>query len=105
MKSAPCADATKSARQTTIEESAAALGRSWAVRCRHELHREGRSAAGGWPGTLSEARARVGRRLVVEAKGRRGELDITDAERELAARMAYASARTEWLRHVDPEAP
>jgi hypothetical protein len=99
------ADAAKSARQTSIEASAAALGRTWAARCRHDLQREGRAASGGWPGTLSEARARVGRRLVVEASGRRSELLITDAEREVAARLAYSTARAEWLRHVEPEAP
>lgn len=102
---AATADAPKSARQTSIEEGAAALGRRWAAGCRHDLHRDGRAASGGWPGTLSEARARVGRRLVVEAKGRRSELAITDAEREVAARLAYSSARNEWLRHVDPEGP
>jgi hypothetical protein len=99
------AGAAKSPRQTSIEASATALGRTWAAGCRHELHREGRTASGGWPGTLSEARARVGRRLVVEASGGRSELHITDAEREVAARLAYSSARAEWLRHVEPEAP
>jgi hypothetical protein len=30
---------------------------------------------------------------------------INEAERELAVRTAYASARDEWRRHLDPEAP
>lgn len=105
MKPPVAAEAAKSPRQTTIEAGATALGRTWAARCRHELQREGRAASGGWPGTLSEARARVGRRLVVEQRGRRSELPITDAEREVAARLAYATARAEWLRHVEPEGP
>jgi hypothetical protein len=95
----------KSARQASIEASAASLGRTWAARCRHELRSEGRPASGGWPGTLSEARARVGRRLVVEASGQRSELLINDAESELAARLAYSSARAEWLRLAEPELP
>lgn len=94
-----------SARRASIEQSAAAIGRVWAACCRDDLHSEGRPAAGGWPGTLSEARARVGRVLVVEIRGRRNQVTITNAERELAARAAYSSARDEWRRHVDPEPP
>ncbi|WP_437752957.1 hypothetical protein [Sorangium sp. So ce1389] len=30
---------------------------------------------------------------------------ITGVERELAARTAYASARNEWRRHIEPETP
>ena len=82
-----------------------ALGRTWAIHCRNDLHSEGRAAAGAWPGTMSEARARVGRVLVVEINGRRNELTITRAEQEQAAHMAYSSARDEWRRHVEPESP
>jgi hypothetical protein len=93
-----------SERNTFLESSAIALGRSWARRWREDLHREGRAAAGGWPGTLREARARVERSLLLEM--RRLEMPvITGPERELAARTAYASARIEWQRHVDPESP
>ncbi|APR76171.1 Hypothetical protein A7982_01518 [Minicystis rosea] len=92
-----------SQRRSQIEQGAAALGKTWAQGFRDDLHREGRLAAGGWPGTLKEARARIGRAMVVEARGRRKTLTITEAERELAARAAYASARDEWRRHSDPE--
>ncbi|MFT3772950.1 MAG: hypothetical protein QM820_46790 [Minicystis sp.] len=93
------------ARRAQIEESATALGRTWAKGCRDDLHREGRLASGGWPGTLKEARARIGRDLIVEARGRRKKLVITEAEREIAVRAAYSSARDEWRRHMDPEPP
>lgn len=93
------------ARRTLIEQTAAVLGRTWAQGCRDDLHREGRLASGGWPGTLNEARARVGYALLVEARGRQKKIVINEAERELAVRAAYASARDEWRRHVEPEGP
>jgi hypothetical protein len=93
-----------SARRTFIEQSAIALGQMWAERWRQDLHREGRPAAGGWPGTLREARTRVERTFLVEMRCRKMPA-ITEVERELAARTAYASARSEWRRHLDPETP
>lgn len=60
--------------------------------------------SGGWPGTMREARALVERAFPVGVQDRRVNA-ITEVERELAARTAYASARTEWRRHIEPEAP
>lgn len=91
-------------RRKLIEERAVALGQTWAERCRQDLHREGRPAAGGWPGTLREARTRVEHALRIELGGRKMAA-ITEGEREIAARAAYASARDEWRRHLDPEVP
>jgi hypothetical protein len=93
-----------SARRVFIEETAAALGRKWAIGCRSELHQEGRAAAGGWPGTLHEARLLIGRSLPTEVSGR-NMATITEAEREIAVRAAYASARSEWLRNAETEPP
>jgi hypothetical protein len=92
-------------RTTRLAENAAALGRSWAEACRHDLQREGRPVSGGWPGTLSEARARVWQMLVGATGTRSARVDITEAERELAVRTAYRSARDEWRRHSAPEDP
>jgi hypothetical protein len=97
-------DAKAAARRTFIEETAAALGRTWAEARRAELHREGRPAAGGWPGTLREARSCVERELQRELKDHRMTA-ITTNERELAARATYASARVEWRRCAEPEEP
>ena len=94
----------KAERRKVIEESAIALGQTWAEGWRRDLHREGRPAAGGWPGTLREARTRVQQALLIEMRGRKMAA-ITEGEREIAARAAYASARTEWRRHLDPETP
>jgi len=91
-------------RRTFIEQSAVALGRTWAEGWRHELHREGRPAAGGWPGTLREARTRVERTILSELRCRKMPA-FTSVERELAARATYASARNEWRRHSEPETP
>src|SRR4051812_23658178 len=81
----PDAPASGGARRAFITRSATALGRSWGERWREELRREGRPAAGGWPGTLREARSRVGHELPAEMR-RRQMAAITEEERELAAR-------------------
>lgn len=89
-------------RRALIEQSAAALGQIWAVGCREELRREGRAVAGGWPGTLREARSRVGYALQQEMQ-RRKMAAMSEEEREIAARTAYASARVEWLKQSEPD--
>jgi hypothetical protein len=89
-------------RLAFIERTAAALGRTWAAGRRDELRREGRAAAGGWPGTMREARGCVERALPSELRVQKMSA-ITAEERELAARAANASARSEWLRGADPE--
>jgi hypothetical protein len=86
-------------REAFLEQTAVTVGRSWVDQCRHALHLEGRAAAGGWPGTLREARVRMQHYLEAELARHR----ITDTERELLARRAYASARTEWFLKVEPD--
>jgi hypothetical protein len=91
-------------RRLFLEQSAVGIGQRWADQWRSDLHREGRPAAGGWPGTLREARVRVERHFLAEA-ARRKISAVTQAEREVAARRAYASARARWCRQAEPEAP
>ncbi len=86
------------ARRTVLEEGAAALGLRWARGRRSDLRRDGRSASGGWPGTLHEARLLIQRDFLTEALGGSANT-LTEAERELAVRAAYAAARAEWLRN------
>jgi hypothetical protein len=52
--------------------------------------------AGGWPGTIVEARALIGHhlRLELEGQGLRG---ASSEEVALAADATYARARLEWL--------
>ena len=54
----------EAARRLFLERSAVTLGQTWAEEWRANLRREGRPAAGGWPGTLREARVRVERFLL-----------------------------------------
>jgi hypothetical protein len=91
-------------RRLFLDQSAVTLGQSWADQWRDDLRREGRPAAGGWPGTLREARVRVEHHLLGEVT-RRKMSAVTEAEREVAARRAYASARAQWCRQAEPEAP
>jgi hypothetical protein len=88
------------ARQAMIERSAVAIGLAWADACRQELRQQGRSASGGWPGTIREARVRVEHTLQVEMHGHALPA-ITEVEREMAARKAYASARGAWGKSID----
>ena len=87
----------------SLTENAVALGRTWAEEQRAALHREGRAASGGWPGTLREARIRVERLLQQAKLSPRSLALVTADEREDAARAAYASARVEWCRRAEPE--
>ncbi|EYF07679.1 hypothetical protein [Chondromyces apiculatus] len=106
--SPPEAETIASARATErrkfIEQRAIALGQSWAQGWRRDLQQQGRAVAGGWPGTLREARTYVERALATELRGRKMTA-ISTAEREAATKVAYASARNEWRKHVEPEGP
>lgn len=88
------------ARQKLLGRAALAEALAWSVWWRAELRRQGRPIAGGWPGTLSEARARVARRVHVEL-GR--QLAPTAQEIERAARTAYSAARDDWNDAREPE--
>jgi hypothetical protein len=77
---------------------AALDGRAWAESVRADLAGDGRPAAGGWPGTLSEARAKV------DANVDRNR-DASPSERERLTRMLYQSARTFWLENRVPHVP
>jgi hypothetical protein len=88
------------ARQAVIERTAVALGLAWADGWRQDLRQQGRSASGGWPGTMREARMRVGHTLRVEMDGKALPA-LTEVEREVAARKVYASARGAWCKSAD----
>ena len=91
---------TPEARQMLLEQTARAEGNAWASWWRNELQRQNRPVSGGWPGTLSEARVRVARRLAVEHGPA---LAATRQEVEDAARAAYGAARNEWNESREPE--
>ena len=66
-------------------------GESWAREIAAELRRGGRPVAGGWPGTRSEARARVWPHVGTMTE------DERTASFERLAQLLYASARRTWL--------
>jgi hypothetical protein len=89
-------------RRTLLDRSALALGEAWARGSREQLCAEGRRAIGGWPGTMSEARARARDHLDSETvRHKLGRL--RDQELEKAARATYARAREVWLAGAERE--
>lgn len=101
-KGSPPGEPVEERRRGVIDSLATALGKSWARRSREALHHEGRAAAGGWPGTVGEATAYVAQAMLSDQH--RLPM-LTTAERSLLARQVYASARKEWMCHLDPEPP
>jgi hypothetical protein len=91
-------------RRELLELGSTSAGARWAACCRDELRKQGRPLAGGWPGTMSEARARVAAYFATELP-RRGMGALTYQECEWAARTVYAAARRDWLKHGEQETP
>lgn len=87
-------------RRVQLGRVATAEASAWAAWWRGELSRQKRPLAGGWPGTLSEARVRVARRIAADLGAAflttREELDET-------ARAAWGAARREWNDSCAPE--
>ena len=78
------------------------VGRRWAVELRASIVREQRRAAGGWPGTLREARTHVAISLIPWLRSN-GQAAVTSQQCEGAARLVYASARKVWLENRESE--
>jgi hypothetical protein len=78
------------------------VGRMWAAELRAAIVSEKRRAAGGWPGTLREARAHVAVSLLPWLRNN-GQAPVTSEQCEGAARLVYASARKVWLENRDTE--
>jgi hypothetical protein len=89
-------------RRRLFQERATVEGEAWAAQTRANLSGEHRAAAGGWPGTLSEARERVAL-LLVPWSSCEGLGTPTSDEREEAARTLYARARSVWLKNCERE--
>lgn len=78
------------------------VGRAWAAELRAAIVRDKRRAAGGWPGTLREARTHVAVSLLPWLRNH-GEPVVSSEQCEGAARLVYASARKVWLENRDDE--
>jgi hypothetical protein len=79
-----------------------ALGSHWALDVRTSLVNEKRAACGGWPGTLSEARARL-TSLVSPWSPSAGKHPVTTQQFESLAGVLYASARNTWRTYSERE--
>ena len=71
------------------------VGAEWARAMCESLAAQGRSVAGGWPGTVVEARARVLLHLQRELTAN-GQAPLTGDELAVAASQTYTRARAEW---------
>jgi hypothetical protein len=83
------------ARRALLERVAGEAGDDWVERLSSELTAEHRAAAGGWPGTVGEARSWSRPYLLRHTT--LSSPPLTAEEFELSARMTYAHARRKWL--------
>jgi hypothetical protein len=79
-----------------LQARAELVGLNWAEGWFERARREQRAVAGGWPGTMSEARAQVVRALVpwLQERGKWPSSDVTNFE--ATARVVYTVARAAW---------
>jgi hypothetical protein len=89
-------------RLTVLERSARDIGERWARGWREELRSDDRPAAGGWPGTVAQARGRAREHLCAEL-ARLRLASPSPEELERAARLTYARARAVWLTFAQRE--
>jgi hypothetical protein len=89
-------------RESLLEAWAIDAGRKWAAALRRELAEEGRPVAGGWPGTLSEARSRAAARCKLELAAL-AHATASSGELDQAARRLNAAARRDWLAKAERE--
>jgi hypothetical protein len=83
-------------RRLLLNDGALAIGTTWAKGWCEDMKRDGRPIAGGWPGTMPEARARVAAYFGAELARRRLPL-LTEDETRWAARATYQKAKRDWL--------
>lgn len=81
-----------------LEDLATNAAHAWVEQVLNELERQARPVTGGWPGTLSEARAQVAAGLVANPPAGRVSGDVL----ETLAKRVYALARREWLSKTEP---
>lgn len=83
-------------RRSQLDCEPSSVGVEWALTLCETTRKEGRLVAGGWPGTLPEARLLVGSRLNDHLAARHLE-PLSESELGAATNVAYARARQEWL--------
>jgi hypothetical protein len=86
-------------RGALISAETLALGARWARTWCDDMRQHGRPIAGGWPGTLPEARSRVRTLLDTELE-QRGLAPLSVEELLSATLVTYQEAKREWLKAV-----
>ncbi len=86
----------KEQRAEILRGGPSVVGGAWVKTLCVSLAEQGREVAGGWPGTIVEARALIDRHLHLEL-GKCGLRHASSTELALAAEATYARARSEWL--------
>jgi hypothetical protein len=86
---------TTDGRELLLEQAAFDTAQAWAQACCTQLTREGRRVEGGWPGTMPEARSRVGAQAA-RILTARSMTALTHEELGRLARLTYDEARRSW---------
>lgn len=87
-------------RRGLLDDIALEIGQRLYTVQRDALIGEGRSIAGGWPGTMREARSVVAPTLG-QVLARRAMSAATDDELRSVMHAAYGEARRAWMRSAD----
>ncbi|HMR08944.1 MAG TPA: hypothetical protein PKA88_24355 [Polyangiaceae bacterium] len=87
---------TGSRRRALLERAADQAADEWVEHINRELLAEQRTPAGGWPGTVGEART-WSRPYALRLAG-----CPTAEELEFSAKRTYAHARGKWLKRAQP---
>jgi hypothetical protein len=83
-------------RRFILRQGPSTVGAAWARSLCASIKQQGRPIAGGWPGTIVEARARIALHLHQEL-ATRGMPPLCQDELDVAANATYARAKEEWL--------
>lgn len=83
----------------SLQVAVEAAGEAWACDWANTLQAEGRTIAGGWPGTMTEARLRT----AACAAKHLGKPVVAPAMLDGLARRAYACAKRAWMARTGPE--
>lgn len=97
----------RSRREALLSSAAQDLAQQWLSTWCEDLRSEGRRIAGGWPGTVPEARARVVAYFSPELSRRRLQ-PLSASEVQLATQLVFDGAKRGWARvqlEQEPAAP
>ena len=83
-------------REAVLGEQPVLLGQTWATEWVQTMRNEGRRVAGGWPGTLPEARMRAQEHFARELRSRRLPL-LSQEELNQVTALVYERARSGWI--------